>query len=119
MTTPIVFIDGDQGTTGLHIHDRLRGRTDLRLLTLPAAESKAAQRRAMAISACDMAILCLPDAAARESVGFIRDPSVRVIDASSAHRTQADWVYGFPDMAHGQAQRIAVAPRVTDRKSVV
>ena len=114
MTTPIVFIDGDQGTTGLQIHDRLRGRTDLRLLTLPAAERKDARRRAQAINACDIAILCLPDAAARESVGFIQNPSVRVIDASSAHRTQADWVYGFPEMADGQAQRIAGAHRVTN-----
>ncbi|MBV7482971.1 N-acetyl-gamma-glutamyl-phosphate reductase [Bordetella sp. BOR01] len=114
MSSPTVFIDGDQGTTGLQIHDRLRHRTDMRLSTLPAAERKNPQRRAEAINACDIAILCLPDAAARESVGFIRNPGVRVIDASSAHRTQLEWVYGFPEMSGGQAQRIAQARRVTN-----
>lgn len=114
MTSPLVFIDGDQGTTGLLIHDRLRDRTDLRLFTLPAAERKNAQRRAEAINACDIAILCLPDAAAREAVAAIVNPDVRVIDASSAHRTSPDWVYGFPEMAPGQAARIANAHRVTN-----
>jgi N-acetyl-gamma-glutamyl-phosphate reductase len=114
MSFQTVFIDGDQGTTGLQIHDRLRDRTDLRLLTLPAAERKDPSRRAEAINACDIAILCLPDAAARVAVGFIRNPDVRVIDASSAHRTQPEWVYGFPEMADGQAQRIAQARRVTN-----
>jgi len=114
MTTPTVFIDGDQGTTGLQIHDRLRGRADIRVLTLPAADRKDARRRAEAINASDIAILCLPDAAARESVGFIQNPAVRVIDASSAHRTQAGWVYGFPEMAADQPQRIAQAKRVTN-----
>lgn len=114
MTSPTVFIDGDQGTTGLQIHDRLRGRAGIRVLTLPAADRKDARRRAEAINASDIAILCLPDAAARESVGFIQNPAVRVIDASSAHRTQAGWVYGFPEMAADQPQRIAQAKRVTN-----
>lgn len=114
MSLPTVFIDGDQGTTGLQIHDRLRGRTDLQLSVLPAAHRKDAQRRAEAINACDIAILCLPDAAAREAVAFIQNPAVRVIDASSAHRTQADWTYGFPEMAPGHAERIAQARRVTN-----
>ena len=114
MTSPLVFIDGDQGTTGLLIHQRLHGRTDLRLHTLPASERKDARRRAEAINACDIAILCLPDAAAREAVNAVVNPDVRVIDASSAHRTQPDWTYGFPEMAPGQAQRIAAARRVTN-----
>ncbi|CAN7792352.1 N-acetyl-gamma-glutamyl-phosphate reductase [Caballeronia sp. dw_19] len=114
MNSPIVFIDGDQGTTGLQIHERLRGRTDLRLVTLPAAERKDSKRRAEAINACDIAILCLPDAAAREAVDAIANPAVRVIDASSAHRTQPDWTYGFPEMTPGQAERIATARRVTN-----
>jgi len=67
MTQPLVFIDGDQGTTGLQIHERLHGRTDLRLLTLPEAERKDPQRRAQAINGCDIAILCLPDDAARDA----------------------------------------------------
>jgi len=114
MTTPLVFIDGDQGTTGLQIHQRLSGRTDLALLTLPATERKDARRRAEALNACDIAILCLPDAAAREAVSLIVNPHVRVIDASSAHRTQPDWTYGFAEMSAGQAQRIAHARRVTN-----
>lgn len=114
MRTPLVFIDGDQGTTGLQIHERLRGRSDISLLTLPAAERKDARRRAEAINACDIAILCLSDAAAREAVQAIVNPAVRVIDASSAHRTHADWVYGFPEMSVAQADRIAKASRVSN-----
>ncbi|MBP0624388.1 N-acetyl-gamma-glutamyl-phosphate reductase [Cupriavidus consociatus] len=114
MSSPLVFIDGDQGTTGLQIHERLRGRTDLSLLTLAASERKDPRRRAEAINACDIAILCLPDAAAREAVNAIVNPDVRVIDASSAHRTHPDWTYGFPEMAPGQAARIANARRVTN-----
>ncbi|MFJ1213746.1 N-acetyl-gamma-glutamyl-phosphate reductase [Burkholderia pyrrocinia] len=114
MSFPTVYIDGDQGTTGLQIHERLRERTDLRLVTLPDAERKDPVRRAEAINACDIAILCLPDAAAREAVGFIRNPEVRVIDASSAHRTEPEWVYGFPEMVDGHAQKIAHARRVTN-----
>ncbi|WP_042876167.1 N-acetyl-gamma-glutamyl-phosphate reductase [Cupriavidus necator] len=114
MSSPLVFIDGDQGTTGLQIHERLRGRTDLSLFTLAASERKDPRRRAEAINACDIAILCLPDAAAREAVNAIVNPAVRVIDASSAHRTHPDWTYGFPEMAPGQAARIANARRVTN-----
>ncbi|MCZ8220157.1 MAG: N-acetyl-gamma-glutamyl-phosphate reductase [Acidovorax sp.] len=112
--SPLVFIDGDQGTTGLQIHERLRGRTDLRLLTLPDAERKNAARRAEAINSCDIAILCLPDAAARESVAAITNPAVQVIDASSAHRTDPQWVYGFPEMDAAQPARIASARRVSN-----
>ncbi|QBC30647.1 N-acetyl-gamma-glutamyl-phosphate reductase [Pandoraea sp. XY-2] len=114
MSSPVVFIDGDQGTTGLLIQERLRNRTDIRLMTLDAAQRKDLRRRAEFINACDIAILCLPDAAAREAVAAIVNPAVRVIDASSAHRTQPDWVYGFPEMAPGQAERIADARRVTN-----
>jgi len=114
MSAPIVFIDGDQGTTGLQIHERLRNRTDITLFTLATAERKDARRRAEAINACDIAILCLPDAAAREAVAAIVNPSVRVIDASSAHRTQPGWTYGFPEMTPGQPERIANAQRVTN-----
>ncbi|AJY11421.1 N-acetyl-gamma-glutamyl-phosphate reductase [Burkholderia dolosa] len=114
MSAPVVFIDGDQGTAGLQIHDRLRGRTDIRLLTLAAADRKDLRRRAEAINACDIAILCLPDAAARDAVDAIVNPAVRVIDASSAHRTHPDWTYGFPEMTPGQADKIANASRVTN-----
>jgi len=114
MSFPIVFIDGDQGTTGLQIHERLRNRADIRLLTLPDADRKDLRRRAEAINACDIAILCLPDAAAREAAGAIVNPAVRVIDASSAHRTHPDWTYGFPELTPGQPERIASARRVTN-----
>lgn len=114
MSAPLVFIDGDQGTTGLQIHERLHGRSDLRLLTLPEADRKNAARRAEAINACDIAVLCLPDGPAREAAASIVNPAVRVIDASSAHRTDADWVYGLPEMSAAQSARIATAHRVTN-----
>jgi N-acetyl-gamma-glutamyl-phosphate reductase len=114
MASPLVFIDGDQGTTGLQIHQRLRDRSDLRLLTLSAEHRKDPQRRAEAINHCDIAILCLPDQAARDAVTSIENPAVRVIDASSAHRTHPDWTYGFAEMSQQQAQRIAAARRVSN-----
>jgi len=114
MSAPIVFIDGDQGTTGLQIHERLRGRSDIRLFTLPEAERKDAERRAQAINNCNIAILCLPDVSAREAAQSVLNPEVRIIDASSAHRTTPGWVYGFPEMARGQAELIAAAGRVTN-----
>lgn len=114
MTQPLVFIDGDQGTTGLQIHERLNGRSDLQLLTLPEADRKNPARRAEAINASDIAILCLPDEPARQAAASVVNPKVRIIDASSAHRTDAGWVYGFPEMAAGQAERIARALRVSN-----
>lgn len=109
-----VFIDGDQGTTGLQIVARLSGREDIELVTLPEALRKDATARAAAINDCDIAVLCLPDEAARQAVASIRNPKVRVIDASSAHRTDDAWVYGFPEMSPGQADRIAQARRVSN-----
>jgi N-acetyl-gamma-glutamyl-phosphate reductase len=109
-----IYIDGDQGTTGLQIVQRLRGRTDLQLLTLPEALRKDPQHRAEMLNACDIALLCLPDGAAREAVSWVHDPQVRILDASSAHRVHADWVYGLPELQADQAQRIAVARRVSN-----
>jgi len=109
-----VFIDGDQGTTGLQIRARLAGRRDIALVTLPDALRKDAAARAAAINDCDVAVLCLPDEAARQAVASIHNPSVRVIDASSAHRTDAAWVYGFPEMSPQQSERIARARRVSN-----
>jgi len=114
MTQPLVFIDGDQGTTGLQIHERLNGRSGLRLLTLPESDRKNPQRRADAINSSDIAILCLPDEPARQAAASVVNPKVRIIDASSAHRTDAGWVYGFPEMSAGQADRIAHALRVSN-----
>ena len=114
MPLPIVFIDGDQGTTGLQIHQRLQGRTDLHVVTLPAEHRKNPVSRAAAINACDIAVLCLPDDAARDAAASITNPDVRVIDASSAHRTHPDWVYGFAQISDAQKQRIASARRVSN-----
>ncbi|GCL61938.1 N-acetyl-gamma-glutamyl-phosphate reductase [Rubrivivax pictus] len=114
MSQPLVFIDGDQGTTGLQLRDRLRPRTDLRLLSLPDAERRDTARRAQALNDCDIALLCLPDDAAREAVALVRRPGVRVIDASSAHRTAPGWVYGLPELTAGQPARIATATRISN-----
>jgi N-acetyl-gamma-glutamyl-phosphate reductase len=114
MHQPLVFIDGDQGTTGLLIHSRLQGRDNLRLLTLPDSERKDPKRRAEAINSVDVAILCLPDDAARQAVATINSAKVRVIDASSAHRTAPGWVYGLPELDEQQAERIAQAQRVSN-----
>ena len=114
MHQPLVFIDGDQGTTGLQIHARLHGRQDLRLLTLPETERKDPARRAEAINSADIAVLCLPDDAARAAVATIHNPALRVIDASSAHRTTPGWVYGLPELDAQQAERIARATRVSN-----
>lgn len=109
-----LFIDGEQGTTGLQIRQRLQPRRDLRLLTLPEAQRKDPHARADALNRCDIALLCLPDDAAREAVSWIENPAVRVIDASSAHRIDPGWTYGFAEMVPGQAARIAAARRVSN-----
>ena len=108
-----IFIDGDQGTTGLDLQNRLRGG-EFRVHTLPANLRKNAAARRAALNECDIAILCLPDAAARDAVAMIENPSVRVIDASSAHRTSPGWVYGLPELDARQGERIASAARVTN-----
>lgn len=108
-----IFIDGDQGTTGLDLQNRLRGG-EFRVRTLPPDSRKDAAARRAALNACDIAILCLPDAAAREAVAMVENPSVRVIDASSAHRTSPGWVYGLPELDAHQGGRIAEAARVTN-----
>ena len=111
---PLVFIDGDQGTTGLQVRQWLAGRADIRLLQLPPEHRKSAAHRAEALNDCDVALLCLPDDAAREAVAMVRRPGVRMIDASSAHRTTPGWVYGLPELDAAQAQRIAAAGRVSN-----
>ncbi|HCL53701.1 UNVERIFIED_ORG: N-acetyl-gamma-glutamyl-phosphate reductase [Pseudomonas parafulva] len=114
MHLPLVFIDGDQGTTGLQIHARLHDRKDLRLLTLADAQRKDLKCRSEAINRADIAILCLPDDAAREAVSVIDNPGVRVIDASSAHRTAPGWTYGFAELNRDQAAHIGQSTRVSN-----
>ncbi|HXZ67659.1 MAG TPA: N-acetyl-gamma-glutamyl-phosphate reductase, partial [Alphaproteobacteria bacterium] len=114
MTKPKIFIDGEHGTTGLQIRARLEPRSDLDFIRLGEAERKDKGARAEALNAADIAILCLPDEAAREAVSLVKNPRTRIIDSSSAHRTARGWVYGFPEMAEEQSELIARAPRVTN-----
>lgn len=109
-----VFIDGDVGTTGLQIRARLEGRDDIELLRLPADKRKDRAARKEMLNGADLAILCLPDDAARQAVAMIESLSVRVIDASTAHRTADDWVYGMPEYDSDQPDRIAGARRVSN-----
>lgn len=109
-----VFIDGAAGTTGLEIRERLSGRGELTLMQLGDAERKDPQARARALNEADVVILCLPDDAARESVALIENPAVRVIDASTAHRTAPGWTYGFAEMEPDQRAKIAASKRVSN-----
>ena len=93
-----VFIDGSSGTTGLRIRDRLAGRKDLTILTLPEALRKDPSARRDAMNEASVVFLCLPDAAAEEAVGLVENPDTAVIDTSTAHRTAPGWVYGFPEL---------------------
>jgi N-acetyl-gamma-glutamyl-phosphate reductase len=105
-----VFVDGAVGTTGLEIRDRLSGRDEVRLLTLPEDRRKDAAARREALNDADYVILCLPDDAAREAVALIDNPRTRIVDASSAHRVADGWTYGFPELGFD----VAGAARVSN-----
>ena len=94
-----VFIDGKAGTTGLRIYERLSKRKDIEILLLSEEERKDPIARKKALNSCDIAFLCLPDDAARESVSMIENENVTVIDTSTAHRTLESWSYGFPELS--------------------
>ncbi len=112
---PRIFIDGEHGTTGLQIRQRMAGRRDIELLSIPEAERRNAAMREDMLNAADVAILCLPDDAAREAVALLGgNDATRVIDTSTAHRTDPDWAYGFPELEKGQAERIAASARVAN-----
>lgn len=108
-----VFIDGSAGTTGLRIVDRLSAREDLELIILPDETRKDPKARAAALDAADIAFLCLPDAAARESVSLVTNPNTVIIDTSTAHRTADGWNYGFPELP-GAREKLAGAKRIAN-----
>jgi N-acetyl-gamma-glutamyl-phosphate reductase len=109
-----VFIDGQHGTTGLQILDRLKDRPDIELLELPMADRKDLGKRAEIAKASDITVLCLPDAAAKELVAAIGDSDTVVIDASTAHRVADGWTYGFPEMARDQRQKLLDSNRISN-----
>jgi N-acetyl-gamma-glutamyl-phosphate reductase len=109
-----VFIDGEAGTTGLQIRDRLGARPDIELVSIPDHLRKDGAARRERLNAADAVILCLPDEAARESVSLIESPSVKVIDASTAHRTASDWAYGFAEMGKDARADLATATRIAN-----
>jgi N-acetyl-gamma-glutamyl-phosphate reductase len=109
-----IFIDGEAGTTGLQIRERLAGRRDLEVLSIAAEKRKDQDERKRLLNAADVAILCLPDEAAKESVSLIENGTTRVIDASTAFRVDPDWAYGFAEMSKGQSQAIASARFVSN-----
>jgi N-acetyl-gamma-glutamyl-phosphate reductase len=111
---PRVFIDGHMGTTGLRIRDWLAARNDLELVELPEAQRKVAAARRDALAAADLAVLCLPDDAAREAVALAEGTRVRILDASAAHRVAKGWVFGLPELAPEQRGLIANATRVSN-----
>ena len=109
-----IFIDGEAGTTGLQIRARLAERDDVEVVSLGEEKRKDSAARAEMLNGTDLAILCLPDEAAIEAVAMIDNPDVKVIDASTAHRVDPDWVYGFPELDSGQAEAIAASKRVSN-----
>jgi len=109
-----VFVDGQEGTTGLRIHELLARRSDVEVLRADPERRKDPAERARLLNAADVAFLCLPDAAAREAVQLVTNPSTCLIDASTAHRTASDWAYGLPELVAGQRARIRASKRIAN-----
>lgn len=111
---PKVYIDGQAGTTGLQIYDRLAERTDIELLLIDAAKRKDNDERKKLMNAADIVFLCLPDAAAAEAVKLVENPNTRIIDTSTAHRTAPGWDYGFPELSQAHKDAIRKSKRVAN-----
>jgi N-acetyl-gamma-glutamyl-phosphate reductase len=109
-----VFVDGQEGTTGLRIHEYLAARPDIEVLRIEADKRKDSAERARLLNAADVAFLCLPDAASREAAAMVTNPNTCLIDASTAHRTVPGWVYGLPELAAGQRAAIRGAKRIAN-----
>ncbi len=111
---PLIYIDGKEGTTGLQIYERLGKRDDIELLLIDEDKRKDTEERRKLLNMADIAFLCLPDAAAKEAVSLIENDGTRVIDASTAHRTDANWDYGFPELSLAHRTAIANSKRVAN-----
>ena len=111
---PRIYVDGQEGTTGLRIHEMLAGRDDLEVLSIEPDKRKDSAERARLLNAADVAFLCLPDAAAVEAASLVTNPRTCLIDASTAHRTDPTWIFGLPELASGQRARIRTATRIAN-----
>jgi len=109
-----VFVDGQEGTTGLRIHEYLAVRSDLEVLRIDPEKRKDPAERAQLLDAADVAFLCLPDAASREAAALVRNPDTCLIDASTAFRTDPAWVFGLPELQAGQRQAIRASKRIAN-----
>jgi len=114
MKKHLVFVDGQEGTTGLRIHEYLAARSDIEVLRIDADRRKDAAERARLLNAADVAFLCLPDAAAKEAVALVTNPATCIIDASTAHRVAPGWVFGIPELAPGQREALRKAKRIAN-----
>lgn len=107
-----IFIDGSEGTTGLRIYERFMGRDDIELLPIRSELRKDIDERKRLINESDITFLCLPDAAAKESVSLVENDHVKILDTSTAHRTDENWTYGFPELSKEHRQKIAAGKRI-------